>query len=117
MAAIPVPQLRHSIAAWIVAGVLLIAALVLHLLPALLAGLLVYELVHVVAARLLMGRTGARKLAAVGLLATVIVVVLILAFWGIIAFLRSEAGSLPNLLQKMAEIIGGSRGKLLRKAM
>jgi predicted PurR-regulated permease PerM len=38
--------------------------------------------------------------------------VLILVFWGIIAFLRSDAGSLPNLLQKMAEIIEGSRGRL-----
>jgi predicted PurR-regulated permease PerM len=112
MSAIPAPPLRYSIAAWVIAGVLLAAALVLHLLPALLAGLLVYELVHVVAARLLMGRSGRRKLAAVGLLATVIVVVLMLAFWAIIAFLRSDAGSLPNLLQKMSEIIDGSRGRL-----
>jgi hypothetical protein len=112
MASIPDPQLRHSIAAWVIAGVTLVATLALHLLPALLAGLLVYELVHVVAARVLMSRSGGRKLAAVGLIATTIVVVLVLALWGIVAFLRSDAGSLPNLLQKMAEIVEGSRGKL-----
>ena len=113
MAAIPAPRLlRYDIAAWIIAAAALAGTLLLHLLPALLAGLLVYELVHVVASRVLMSRTGGRKLAAVSLLATVIVVVLVLAIWGLVAFLRSEAGSLPNLLQRMAEIVEGSRGKL-----
>ena len=41
---------RHAIAAWIITGTLLIAVLPLRLLPALLAGLLVYELVHVIEA-------------------------------------------------------------------
>jgi len=112
MATIPSQPLRYDIAAWVIAACVLTAALALHLMPALLAGLLVYELVHVVAARVLMSRSGGRKLAAVGLIATTIVVVLTLALWGIVAFLRSDAGSLPNLLQKMAEIIEGSRGKL-----
>src|SRR5436309_2264417 len=39
----------YDITAWAIAGSLLLLALPLHLLPALLAGLLVYELVHVVA--------------------------------------------------------------------
>lgn len=112
MNAIASPPLRMSIAAWVIAGVLLLAALVLHLLPALLAGLLVYELVHVVAARIMLWRGGGRKLAAVGLIATVIVTLLVLALWGIVLFLRSDAGSLSSLLQKMAEIIESSRGRL-----
>ena len=37
--------------AWFVAACAAVAALLLHLLPALLAGLLVFELVHVLAAR------------------------------------------------------------------
>jgi predicted PurR-regulated permease PerM len=35
----------------------------------------------------------------------------VLAFWGIAVFLKSDAGSLPNLLQKMADIIESSRAK------
>ena len=43
---------RVEIAAWILTGIVLVAVLYLHLLPALLAGLLVYELVHVIEPRL-----------------------------------------------------------------
>ena len=103
--------LRHTIAAWVIAACLLILALPLRLLPALLAGLLVYELVHVIAARL-PARAGGRKVLAVGLLATAVVASLVIAILGIVAFLRSDAGSLPNLLQKMAEIVESARGKL-----
>jgi hypothetical protein len=43
---------RYDIAAWILTGAALVLVLELHLLPALLAGLLVYELVHILAPRL-----------------------------------------------------------------
>jgi predicted PurR-regulated permease PerM len=112
MTTTPGPATRPEIAAWAIAALTLFGVLYLHLLPALLSGLLVYELVHVVAARAMLWRGGGRKLAAVGLLATLIVAALVLLLWGIVVFLRSDAGSLPNLLQKMAEIIEGSRGKL-----
>jgi predicted PurR-regulated permease PerM len=105
----PPPQ-RFTIAAWIAAAVLLFLALHLRLLPALLAGLLVYELVHVIALRFT-ARTGG-KLAAVGLIATVIVGALVAAMFGIVAFLQGDAGTLPRLLQRMAEIVETSRGKL-----
>ena len=104
--------MRYAIAAWVIAALVLILALVLHLLPALLAGLLVYELVHVIAPRLPRTREGGGKLAAVALLAVAVVVILTFAMLGIVAFLQSEAGSLPRLLQKMAEIIEGSRARL-----
>ena len=42
---------RSDIASWILAGLSLVAVLKLGLLPALLAALLVYELVHVMASR------------------------------------------------------------------
>ena len=104
------PASRYTIAAWITAAVLLLAVLPLRLLPALLAGLLVYELVHVIAQRIT-ARTGGKK-AAVGLLATLIVGVLIAAMLGIAEFVKGDTGSLPRLLQKLAEIIETSRAKL-----
>lgn len=110
-ATVPEP-LRITIAAWIIAASALVATLWLHLLPALLAGLLVYELVHVVAARIMLWRGGGRKLAAVGLIATAIVALVVLVLWGVVLFLRSDAGSLSSLLQKMAEIVESSRGRL-----
>ena len=103
---------RFEIAAWIITGALLLAVLPLRLLPALLAGLLVYELVHVIAPRLPMFRRSRSKLAAVTILSVLIVVVLALAMVGIVAFMRSDAGSLPGLLQKMADTLEGARGKL-----
>jgi predicted PurR-regulated permease PerM len=103
-------SVRIDIAAWTIAAFLLLSALLLHLLPALLAGLLVYELVHVIAPRLRLGRRG--KVAAVALLATAIVAALSLLLFAAVSFLRSDAGSLTALLQKMAEIIDGSRAHL-----
>ena len=104
--------LRHAIAAWLIAGFLLLFALRFHLLPGLLAGLLVFELVHIIAPQLRLVHAGAGKVAAVALLAMVVVAMLTLLFFGAMAFFRSDAGSLPALLQKMAEIIEGSRGNL-----
>ena len=109
----PVKELaanRYTIASWILAGVVLFLTIRLRLLPALLAGLLVYELVHLIALRFT-ARTGG-KLAAVGLIATVIVGALAAAMFGIFAVFQGDAGSLPRLLQKMAEIVETARGKL-----
>ena len=101
---------RVDIAAWIVAAALLLIVLRLHLLPALLAGLLVFELVHVIAERFT-GRAGG-KLAAVGLLATLIIGALVGLMFAIVAFVQSDTGSMPRLLQKFADIIEASRHKL-----
>src|SRR5215510_7941458 len=98
---------RADVASWILAGLGLVLILVLHLLPALLAGLLIYELVHILAPRLRIAHIpGAQtKLVAVGVLAVAIIALLALLVVGVIAFLRSETGSLPALLQKMADIL------------
>jgi predicted PurR-regulated permease PerM len=101
---------RYDVAAWVTTGVLLVLALYLRLLPALLAGLLVYELVHVIAQRVT-ARSGG-KVAAVGLLATLIVGVLALAMFGIVEFVQGETGSIPRMLHRLADIIGGAREKL-----
>jgi predicted PurR-regulated permease PerM len=96
-----------EVAAWILAGIFLVLVLGLRLLPALLAGLLVHELVHYLAPRLKVLRIHQvrGKLVAVALLASVVVLGIVLAGVGIVAFARSDAGSLPTLMKKMADIL------------
>jgi predicted PurR-regulated permease PerM len=108
------PTLAYDIAAWILTGGTLLLVLPLHLLPGLLAGLVVYELVHLLAPRLrtIRSRREQGKLAAVALLALGIVLLLTLAVVGLVAFFRSEGGSLPGLLQKMADILDAWRTDL-----
>jgi len=101
---------RMQQAAWLLMALALLACLKLALLPALLAGLLVYELVHILAGwlprRLLRGRFGGQaKLLEVGALTALVLAGLFASAAGLWAFYRSDAGSLPSLLQKMAEII------------
>lgn len=104
----------HEWAAWILAALALPAVLDWHLLPALLAGLLVYELAHVLA-RQLPGHGapgGKRKMFAIFLLVAIVVLAVTAALFGAAAFFRSDAGNLSALLGKMAEIIESSRDKL-----
>lgn len=105
------PPSPADLASWCLMFATLLLVLWLHLLPALLAGLLVYELVHAIAPRLHRRLTGERaRLAAVVVLASLIVGLLTAAIFGGVAFFRSGAGSLTVLLQKMAEIVEGARG-------
>ncbi|MBM3396003.1 MAG: hypothetical protein FJY37_15505, partial [Betaproteobacteria bacterium] len=89
------PPSRHDVAAWVIMAIVLLAALKLHLLPALLAGLLVYELVHMLAPRLRLWRLSQdlSKLIAVAVLSTIVVLILSAAIVGIMTVLRREAGS------------------------
>jgi predicted PurR-regulated permease PerM len=104
----------YDIAACILTGVSLVLILSLHLLPALLAGLLVYELVHILAPRLKVVRIHQEhgKLVAVAMLVTVVITGIVLAIIGIVALLHSEAGSLPRLLKQMADILDSWRAVL-----
>ena len=106
--------LRHDIAAGIIAAQALLFVLRANLLPGLLAGLLVYELVHMIAPLLYLGRRSdsRRKLAAVALVTGVVVFLLTGLIFGAFAFFRSDAGSLTALLHKMAQIIEGSLAAL-----
>ena len=104
------PPAAPEITSWCVATAALAAVLWLHLLPALLAGLLVYELVHVIAPQLQRMVSGQRaRVVAVAILSALIVGLITAAILGAVAFFRSDAGSLPVLLQKMADIIDGAR--------
>ena len=104
------PATRPEIAAWLIAGAVLFLVLWLHLLPALLAGLLVYELVHRMAPLLQRRFSGERaRLLAVLVLDSMVVALLTAAILGAVAFFRSDAGSLTALFDKMAEIVEGTR--------
>ena len=101
-----------EIAAWLLMAAALVLVLRLHLLTALLAGLLVFELVHIIAPfieRRIYSR--GHRMIAVALLATVIVGLITAAVIGIVAFVRSE-GSVSGLLDRMAEILDRARNEL-----
>ena len=67
-----------DIAAWSLMGAAMLFVLVFHLLPGLLAGLLVFELVHILTPYIARSFPGPRaKLIAVGLLAAVVVGLLV----------------------------------------
>jgi predicted PurR-regulated permease PerM len=101
---------KHVIASWILMGLAMLFILVFHLLPALLAGLLVYEMIHIITPYIAQKFPGPRaKIIALGVLVVIIVSLLTLAGAGLVTFFRSDSGSLTVLLSKMAQIIEDSR--------
>lgn len=100
-------------ASYVLAGVALFVVLKASLLIALFSGLLVYSLVHLLAPTVekKFSSKQARTIVVVALSA-LIILGLSAAIWGLVVFLRSEAGSLPSLLQKLADMIGASRAQL-----
>jgi len=103
----------YEIAAWILTAFALFFVVKFSLLPALLSGLLVYELVHILTPCLERNfsskRSGISKLWAVGILVITVMSLLGLAGVGLVTFLRSDSGSVTVLLAKMAQIIEDSR--------
>jgi predicted PurR-regulated permease PerM len=104
-------QKHFELASLLITATALALTLALHLLPALLAGLLVYQLVHLVSPRIASKRIsgGRAKVLVVGLIASAVVVAITLLIWGVTVFLKGESGNLPALMQKMAEILGTSK--------
>lgn len=104
---------RSEIAAWVLMAAALPAILKLHLLPALFAGLLVHELVHLLAPHVFGVRQQSRsRIMVLALMLTLIIMAIGGAIMGTVAFLRSDAGSLSVLLEKMAEILDKARESL-----
>jgi predicted PurR-regulated permease PerM len=101
---------RYQIAAWVVMAVGLVLSLVLHLLPALLAGLLVVQLVSLLAPRFVIGRLDHAwaRILVVSIITLVVLGALGGLTAGMILYLRTEGG-LTGLLTKMAEVIENSR--------
>jgi len=104
------PDTRYQIAAWLMMVTGLLLVLYLRLLPALLAGLLVVQLVHLLAPRFVIGRLGHTwsKVLVVSLITLVVLGALGGVTAGAILYLRTEGG-LTGLLTKMAEVIENSR--------
>jgi predicted PurR-regulated permease PerM len=101
---------KLDIAAWVIMALAMAYILKFNLLPGLLAGMIVFELVHVIAPYIAHRFPGyVSKVIAVGLLAVVIISVLTLLGVGLAAFFRSDSGSLTNLIARMAQIIEDSR--------
>jgi predicted PurR-regulated permease PerM len=102
---------RCDIAAWVLMGVTLVAILSLHLIAGLLAGLMVFELVQVIAARhALLGvshRVG--RLIAVAVVAIVTILALVGGALGLASLVADRSDNLPALIQKMADVIGSAR--------
>ncbi|MBK7685101.1 MAG: AI-2E family transporter [Rhodocyclaceae bacterium] len=97
---------RVRIASYLLAAVALVTILAVHLLASLFAGLLVFELVHVIAPRLEKHFATERgRLIAVALLSALVVGGFILAVIGAIAFFRSDAGNLAQLSERVEGIL------------
>lgn len=99
---------------YVLAALALLAALLLHLVPALLAGFLAWALLQSMARRLRGGRVShglARALAAatLGLVAAGLVTLAIVLLWG---FVRGRVGDLPAVLEKMGETLARLRETL-----
>src|SRR5260221_14520554 len=107
------PVTGTLVTAWILTGITLILIPLLHLVSALVAGLLVYELVGLLAPiieRHLSNRWS--RLLAVGTLALLIIVGLIVAGFGIAAFVQSEASSPDVFSNKLDEIVSEACSEL-----
>jgi predicted PurR-regulated permease PerM len=108
------PRQRYSsIASFMLAGIGLLLVLQLHLLAALMAGLLVYEVIDTLTPRLQKLLAGERaRWLAVALLAALVIGLLVLAIFGGVAFFRSEIGSTGELYQRLMPILDQARAQL-----
>ncbi len=104
---------RAAVASWILTAIALFLVLKIHLLSALLAGLLTHELVRLLAPLVEKRLTskGAR-LVALAALAILTVALLILLTFGIFAFFKSDTGNRQALLDKTDHILTDARTKL-----
>jgi predicted PurR-regulated permease PerM len=102
---------RHQIVSWVLTGLALLAVLQLHLLPALLAGLLSFQLVHGLSGALRIPYLTSRnaKILFVALLAIIVVALLVLAGVGVAIFLRRGPDNLALLLTQLAAIVDDLR--------
>jgi predicted PurR-regulated permease PerM len=104
---------RSAVASWILAGIALFLVLKLHLLSALLAGLLTHELVRLLAPLVEKRLTSkSARLVALAALAILTISLLILLTFGIFAFFKSDTGNRQALLDKTDHILTDARTKL-----
>ena len=102
---------RSEVASWLIVALLLVLVLKVHLLAAFFAGLLVFELVHVLVPVFHLSQFAGKraKLVAVALLSAAIVGLLTIVIFWAVAFIRGGAENLPLLIGMLAEILEESR--------
>ena len=106
---------RYDLATWGVATATLLLILHLKLLPALIAGLLVYVLVNLLTPLLRRNRKlrgGGPRLVAVSIIAAIVIALIALIGVSAASLLRGSQESIPALIARMAEIIEQSRNQL-----
>ena len=102
-----------TIAAWILTAAALVAMVLVHLIPALFGGLLVYQLVHMASPYLERNLSNERaKLVVVGLLAMVVVGVVTAATFALIVFVQSDPDRPAALLGQFADMVLRARDTL-----
>jgi predicted PurR-regulated permease PerM len=109
----PAPLSKPVIASYMLAAITLFIVVKFSLLVALFSGLLVYSLAHLLVPTIekRYSTTKSRTIAVV-ILSSLIVLIISAGIWGVVIFLRSDASNLQHLLQKLADIIEGSRHQL-----
>jgi predicted PurR-regulated permease PerM len=101
------------IASYVLAVLALLVVLHTGLVAALFSGLLVYSLVHMLTPVLGKNINDHRaRTIAVALLGALIVLLLSGAIWGAVSFFQSDAGNVPALMKKMADIVEASRNQM-----
>lgn len=112
--ALPGPASRLDVIAWILMALGLLLILYLELLPALLGGLLVFELVRLLTPLVTRAEISSdwARIIVVAAISALVVAGVSLLIIGVISFFRSDAGNLSALLTKLAEIIDQSRNRL-----
>jgi len=102
---------RYVLAASILTGVALLGVLQLGLLAAFLAAVLVYELVHVVAGRLRVGRLTHRgaKFIALAALSVAFILLLTTGIMGLTSLFTDSSDNVIVLLRRMAEIVQAAK--------
>ncbi|AKM31046.1 hypothetical protein AB870_14355 [Pandoraea faecigallinarum] len=102
-----------ELASYVFAAGALWLILSIHLLSAVLAGMVVYQLVHVLGPRLQLRISSERaRLVAVALLSALIVALMTALIFGIITFFRSDAGHLEHINGRMMEAVEQARSQL-----
>lgn len=95
-----------DLASYLLAGAALVVVLQFHLLAAMIAGLLVHELVALAASQTHLNRVAGRRARAVAVLLLSILIILLLVGLsaGVMSIFHGETGALPAILQKSGEI-------------
>jgi predicted PurR-regulated permease PerM len=103
----PVDIDKKEVASYILATAALAAVLTYKILAALIAGLLVNQIIHTLSSRLHIGRLRGKnaKLTAIAIVTTVVLALITLLTYGTSHYISNSNGNISNLFNQMAKII------------